>query len=99
MNIRPVRKYSGILPAAAALLSSIVTGCDRQNIGGSVPDHEPEEREQQPIGRYLITPEEPCKADVPEPDSTAETPTAAQPEATPQQQEGDISVKNPGREH
>lgn len=43
MKIKPVKKYSGILPAAAALLGSIVTGCDRQNVVGSVPNPNPQD--------------------------------------------------------
>ena len=39
MNIKPVKKYSGILPAAAAaLLGSLVTSCDEQKIVGIVPN-------------------------------------------------------------
>lgn len=43
MKIKPVKKYSGILPAAAALLGSMVTGCDRQNVVGSVPNPNPQD--------------------------------------------------------
>ena len=58
MNIKPVKKYPGILPAAAALLGSMITGCDRQTTVGSVPFQKPKDVEQQPIGRYLIDPKE-----------------------------------------
>ncbi|MBR5876509.1 MAG: hypothetical protein IKZ10_06685 [Akkermansia sp.] len=70
MDIKPVKKYPGILPAAAALLGSMITGCDRQTTVGSVPFQKPKDVEQQPIGRYLINePEEQPQAiggDVPD---------------------------------
>ena len=59
MDIKPVKNYPGILPAAAALLGSLVTGCDRQTAPGSVPHQQnPKEVEQQPTGRYLINQKE-----------------------------------------
>ena len=38
MKIKPVLKYQCILPAAAALLGSLASGCDRQGVVGSVPN-------------------------------------------------------------
>lgn len=78
MKIKPVKKYSGILPAAAALLGSMVTGCDRQNVVGSVPNPNPMDTPSQ-------LPGEP-----PEP----ETPSCPEPIELPQVLGGDIPVEN-----
>ena len=78
MKINPVKKYPGVLPAAAALLSSIVTGCDKQSVVGSVPDSRPRDSEQQHVGRYLITPTPEQKED------------STQPEEEPQALGGDV---------
>ena len=78
MNIKPVKKYSGILPAAAALLGSIVTGCDRQNVVGSVPNPHPKDMPSQLPGE---PPELPAA-------------TTTEPEELPQMLSGDVPVEN-----
>lgn len=78
MKINPVKKYSGILPAAAALLGSIVTSCDRQNVVGSVPNPNPKDVPSQ-------LPGEP-------PELPADTTT--EPEELPQMLSGDVPIEN-----
>lgn len=69
MKIKPVKKYPGILPAVAALLGSMMTGCDRQTVVGTVPNQQkPKDAEQQPVGRYLIAPDGNRKGEEPEPE-------------------------------
>lgn len=88
MNIKPVKKYPGILPASAALLTSIVTGCDRQNVVGSVPNPHPDDVPSQVPGE---PPEMPAPT---EPAAPVESPTAAEPEEMPQILGGDVPVEN-----
>lgn len=45
MKIKPVLKYQCILPAAAALLGSLASGCDRQGVVGSVPNPNAQQEE------------------------------------------------------
>lgn len=85
MNIKPVKKYSGILPAAAAaLLGSLVTSCDEQKIVGIVPRDMP--------GRVPGEPQEQPTPTTPE--TPAETPTEAEPEEMPQILGGDVPMEN-----
>lgn len=88
MNIKPVKKYSGILPAAAALLGSLVTGCDRQGVVGSVPNPNPQDLPSQLPGE---PPELPAPT---KPETPAETPTEAEPEEEPQLLGGDVPMLN-----
>ena len=76
MKIKPVKNYPVILPAAAALLGSIVAGCDRQS-------------EQQPVGRYLISPSPAHKKEAPQPENPSETNASSAPDETPQKLGGD----------
>ena len=88
MKINPVKKYSGILPAAAALLSSVVTGCDRQNVVGSVPNLHPDNAPRRLPGE---APEHPT---LPKPETPAKTPEATEPEEVPQLLGGDVPAEN-----
>lgn len=89
MNIKPVKKYSGILPAAAALLGSIVTGCDRQGVVGSVPNPNPQDLPSQLPGEPPEITTESTK-----PETPTETPTEAEPEEIPQLLGGDVPAEN-----
>ena len=89
MNIKPVKKYSGILPAAAALLGSLVTGCDRQGVVGSVPNPNPQDLPSQLPGE---PPEITTESTKPEPPT--DTPAESQPEEIPQLLGGDVPVEN-----
>lgn len=88
MKIKPVKKYSGILPAAAALLSSIVTGCDRQNVVGSVPNLHPENAPRRLPGEPTELPAST------KPETPAKTPEATEPEEVPQLLGGDVPAEN-----
>jgi hypothetical protein len=89
MNIKPVKKYSGILPAAAAaLLGSLVTSCDDQKIVGIVPNPTPRDTP----GRVPGEPQEQPTPTTPE--TPAETPTEAEPEEMPQILGGDVPMEN-----
>jgi hypothetical protein len=88
MKIKPVKKYPGILPAAAALLTSIVTGCDRQNVVGIVPNPHRDDVPSQLPGE---PPEMPAPT---EPAAPVESPTAAEPEEEPQLLGGDVPAEN-----
>ena len=87
MKIKPVKKYSGILPAAA-LLSSIVTGCDRQNVVGSVPNPHPDDAPCRLPGEPTELPASP------KPETPAKTPEATEPEEVPQLLGGDVPAEN-----
>ncbi|MBR5522284.1 MAG: hypothetical protein IKV82_02305 [Akkermansia sp.] len=89
MKIKPVKNYPVILPAAAALMGSIVAGCDRQNVKGSEPGQTPRESEQQPVGRYLISPSPAHKKEAPQPENPSETNASSAPDETPQKLGGD----------
>ena len=90
MNIKPVKKYSGILPAAAAaLLGSLVTGCDRQGVVGSVPNPNPQDLPSQLPGEPPEITTESTK-----PETPTETPTEAEPEEMPQILGGDVPMEN-----
>lgn len=88
MKIKPVKKYSGILPAAAALLSSIVTGCDRQNVVGSVPNPHPDDAPCRLPGEPTELPAST------KPATPAKTPEATEPEEVPQLLGGDVPAEN-----
>lgn len=87
MNIKPVKKYSGILPTAAALLGSLVSGCDRQAVVGSVPNPNPKDLPSR-------VPGEPTEVTPTEPEKPAETTTEIEPEEMPQLLGGDVPVEN-----
>ena len=84
MKIKPVKKYSGILPAAAALLGSIVTGCDGQKAVGVAPNPNPKDVPSRLPGE---PPEMPAPT---EPAAPVESPAAAEPEEEPQLLGGDV---------
>lgn len=88
MKIKPVKKYSGILPAAAALLGSIVTGCDGQKAVGIAPNPNPKDVPSRLPGEPPEYPEPTA------PETPAETPTAAEPEEMPQILGGDVPMEN-----
>lgn len=96
MNIKPVKKYSGILPAAAALLGSLVSGCDRQAVVGSVPNPNPKDLPSR-------VPGEPTEVAPTEPEKPAETTTeiepavpapSTEPEELPQLLGGDVPAEH-----
>ncbi len=87
MKIQPVLKYQRLIPAAIALLGGVVSGCNKQTLGGSVPNPNPphdDASEQDNKGQINRDEKLP----------TEETDPKEQTEEMPQLLSGDVPVEN-----
>ena len=82
MRIQPVLKYQRLIPAAIALLGGVVSGCNKQTLGGSVPNPNPPQDD--PAEKENKSAE----------NKNEQTDDEEMPEEMPQLLSGDVPVEN-----